>query len=311
MSEKVKQNKIFIILIAALICVLVVVGILLAVNSNSRKAMSKVESQNAQIKDYKTQLKTASEDKARLESEKTQLEAEKAKLEEENSGLQKQVADLMAKKKSAGSKGVCYLTFDDGPSDNTLRNLETLKKYNAKATFFVIGSAKLDYLKNIVADGHAIGLHSNTHDYAKIYTSTDAFFADLLELSSKVKSITGKDVNITRFPGGSSNTVSRKYCSGIMTSLSKLVPEKGYEYFDWNISSGDASGNNIPADTIVKNVLNGASGKDSICVLMHDTSAKSTTSDALPRILEGLTSMGFRFETLTKSCYGFHQSVNN
>ena len=89
------------------------------------------------------------------------------------------------------------------------------------------------------------------------------------------------------------------------------MPSLGYSYFDWNVSSGDASAAKVPTATIVNNVLSGAKGKNSICVLMHDTLAKTTTVEALPAIIEGLDAMGFRFAPLTADVYGFHQAVNN
>lgn len=207
---------------------------------------------------------------------------------------------------------VCYLTFDDGPSANTLKILEILKKYNAKATFFVIGDSKLDYAKNIVDEGHTIALHTNTHDYAKVYSGVDAYFSDLQAISDKVYDKTGVRSKIIRFPGGSSNTISKKYCTGIMTELTKQVEERGYKYFDWDVDSGDASGNGIPAATLVSNIKKyDYSQMGNICVLCHDTEAKSTTVTALPEIIEHLAAQGYEFRGLTEDSPRFHHGVNN
>ncbi len=302
-----KQNTLFVILIALLICVLVVFGIFLIAQKNNSSLAKKYSSE---AESYKSQMEKEKTEKEKLQGENSSLLEENNSLKEKNSSLEKEIEEL-AKKKRESSGKVCYLTFDDGPSDNTLKNLETLKKYNAKATFFVIGSAKLDYLKNISDGGHAIGLHSGCHEYQKIYSSTDAYFNDLNDISSKVKSITGKDVKIIRFPGGSSNTVSAKYCSGIMSTLTKEVENRGYRFFDWNISSGDADSKPKTAEQIANNVISGCQGKNSVCVLMHDTAAKNSTVEALPRILEGLKNQGFSFESLDVHCEGFHQKVNN
>ena len=118
--------------------------------------------------------------------------------------MQSQIKEL---KKNDGDK-VCYLTFDDGPSDNTLKILDILKRANAKASFFVIGTSKLDYIKRIHNEGHTVALHANNHDYSKIYKSEEAYFKDLNAIAAKVKKITGVDSKIIRFPGGSSNTIS-------------------------------------------------------------------------------------------------------
>lgn len=107
------------------------------------------------------------------------------------------------------SKKYVYLTFDDGPSENTPALLEVLGKNNVKATFFVVYNSNKQYYQDIVCAGHAIGLHSYTHDYAKIYQSEDAYFADLQQLSDYVKDACGVESKLLRFPGGSSNTVSR------------------------------------------------------------------------------------------------------
>lgn len=215
---------------------------------------------------------------------------------------------------------VCYLTFDDGPSSKvTASILKTLEEYNVKATFFVVGTGAMSMLDDIQAGGHAIGLHTNTHDYS-IYKSTETYFADLNAISDKVFEKTGIRSKIIRFPGGSSNTVSRKYCEGIMSVLVEEVEKQGYAYFDWNVDSNDANINKMevidgkkrtPKDTIVKSVLNNAKGKDKICVLMHDLNVKTTTAEALPEIIEGLRAMGYRFEALTTSSPVFHAKVNN
>ncbi len=205
-----------------------------------------------------------------------------------------------------------YLTFDDGPSQNTLEILRILKEHNAKATFFVVNSKYNSYMKNIVESGNAIALHSFTHSYKTIYQSEKAYFEDLQKISDVVKKETGIEAKVIRFPGGSSNTVSMRYQKGIMTSLTKLVEEKGYAYFDWNCSSGDASGNGIAASTLVRNIkeetkhLNGH-----IVVLMHDSQAKTTTVEALPEILQYFESRGFTFEVITPETPPVHHGVNN
>lgn len=213
-------------------------------------------------------------------------------------------------KPNVGDK-VCYLTFDDGPSENTLKILNILNQANAKATFFVISTSNLDYIKKADEAGHAIGLHANSHEYGAIYKSEDAYFNDLATISNKVKNLIGKESKLLRFPGGSSNTASRKYKKGIMSTLTKAVEAKGYAYFDWNVDSGDASGNNIAVSKLVNNIKNSTSGTRDICVLMHDTAAKDTTVEALPQIICYLRGLGYRFEALTTDSPVFHHGVNN
>ena len=265
------------------------------------------------------------------ESEQAKDSLQKAKegLEKENSQLKKTITELKAKKeKEAAANAVkpaavpqnpqpsgkiCYLTFDDGPSANTLNILKILDRYNAKATFFVIDTAqtKIEYVKQIHAAGHTIGLHSKTHNYSQIYSSVDNYLSDLNAISNKVKDLIGIESKVIRFPGGSSNAVSKKYSEGMMTTLSHKVTEQGYTYFDWNVSSEDASAKVVSTTKIINSVLNGAKGKNSICVLMHDAAAKTTTVDALPAIIEGLIKQGFSLQPLTKDCHGYHHGINN
>ena len=81
---------------------------------------------------------------------------------------------------------IVYLTFDDGPSSNTQRILDILDKYGCGATFFVMKSDYRDEYKNIVDHGHAIALHTYTHDFYDLYASVDDYFADLDRISDLV-----------------------------------------------------------------------------------------------------------------------------
>ena len=105
---------------------------------------------------------------------------------------------------------VVYLTFDDGPSENTKKIMDILAKYNAKATFFVTGrNQKYNYLiKDAYNAGHTIGLHTYSHDYQTVYSSVEAYFDDLNKVGQMVKNEIGFVPHYIRFPGGSSNTVS-------------------------------------------------------------------------------------------------------
>ena len=205
---------------------------------------------------------------------------------------------------------VVYLTFDDGPSDNTAKVLKILDKYNAKATFFVTGTnQKYNYLiKEAYNAGHTIGLHTYSHSYS-IYKSVDTYFKDLEKVNKMVKNLIGVESKYIRFPGGSSNTVSRKYCKGIMSTLVTEVQNRGYQYYDWNVSSGDASGNNIATSKIIKEST--SSSAKNINLLMHDTSAKDTTVEALPKIIEYYQSKGYVFKAIDDYSYTPHHGVNN
>lgn len=184
-----------------------------------------------------------------------------------------------------------YLTFDDGPSAETDRILDILKEYNVKATFFVIGKTDENSVKayqRIVEEGHTLGMHSYSHQYAQVYASREAFEDDLTSLQDYLFSITGMESTFYRFPGGSSNKVSKIP----MSDLIQCLEERNITYFDWNVSSGDASGTQLSSQTIINNVMSGINGKlKNYVVLFHDSAAKKTTVDALPEILEQLQAM--------------------
>ncbi len=203
--------------------------------------------------------------------------------------------------------GVIYLTFDDGPSQHTPRLLEVLKKYNVKATFFVVGNAALGYLDDIVDGGHAIAIHSDTHNYDKIYASEDAFFADLYAIQDKIYQRTGVMTTLMRFPGGSSNMVSR-FNQGIMSRLTKAVEAAGFQYFDWNVDSKDAGGAKT-ADEVYRNVINGVMYNSASIVLQHDIHGYSV--DAVERIIQWGLANGYTFEALTPSSPTAHHPINN
>lgn len=206
--------------------------------------------------------------------------------------------------------GVIYLTFDDGPSGYTGQLLDVLKKYNVKATFFVTNNGSDDMIRREYDEGHTVGLHSATHDYGYIYQNTDNYFADLSAVHQRVKNITGQDPHLIRFPGGSSNTISRKYDGGehIMSKLVGMVKEKGYTYFDWNLSSGDAS-NATTADAVYENVINRLAPDQQWIILQHDI--KGYSVDAVERIIQYGQEHGYTFKKLDENSFTAAHGVAN
>ena len=329
------KTRFFIILSSVLLLVSLISGIFaITVSVKNHRLENKNNPAMTELEEKAENFDKLQEEKDALLEENEALKRERDDLKQKNDELQKEVEDTKALLSKANtekviaaekvlaaqnspqtatppSSKVCYLTFDDGPSDRTLEILNILDGYDAKATFFVVGTAKLQYLPQIAEKGHTIGLHSNTHRYNEIYQSTDAYFKDLEAISDKVFNATGIRSKVIRFPGGGSNTTSKKYCNGIMTRLTNQVRIKGYAYFDWNVDSGDAEGKNVSAQIIASNVLTAAAKKNSICVLMHDLGSKGTTVEALPEILKGLKAMGYKFEGLNVNSYGYYHSVLN
>lgn len=205
---------------------------------------------------------------------------------------------------------IVYLTFDDGPSQNTAKVLDILKKNKIHGTFFVTGTnQRYNYLiKRAYDEGNTIALHSYTHNYS-IYRSEKTYFEDLKNVSDMVEKLIGKKSYYIRFPGGSSNTVSRRYNRGIMSRLTKEVQNRGYKYYDWNSSSGDASANTVPTRQIINNATNYS--LDHINILFHDSAAKTTTVEALQSIIDHYKKRGYVFKRITDVSYEPHHGVNN
>lgn len=178
-----------------------------------------------------------------------------------------------------------YLTFDDGPSSYTSEILDILKEYGIHATFFVVGKEdehSLAMYRRIVAEGHTLGMHSYSHKYQEIYESEEAFEQDLQKLSDLLYRTTGVRSTVYRFPGGSSNRVS----SVDMEALFAYLAKQGIHYYDWNISSKDATTAKLSTESIVNNCIGELDGYHNAMILMHDAADKHTTVEALPIIIE-------------------------
>ncbi len=208
-------------------------------------------------------------------------------------------------------RATIYLTFDDGPGPYTAALLDVLARYGVKATFFVTDQYHGDYADLIgraYREGHSIGVHTYTHalDWS-MYQSEEAFFDDFIAMEEIIREQTGSYTKLFRFPGGSSNTVSR-FNQGIMTRLTEDMTAMGYVYFDWNVSSGDA-GETTSTSKVVENVCAGVSGKSVSVVLQHDIKAFSV--DAVEQIILWGKSHGYAFAALDETSYPAHHSVNN
>lgn len=288
-----------------------ITAILLLIVSITTFSITFVKANNLmeKVETAKTQKETIIKEIENYKTKNKELNIQKNRLKDEIKA--KKIA-LTGKKPSSnddifGPKTV-YLTFDDGPSSNTIKILDVLKKYNAKATFFVTGNAndetKKEVFKRIVDEGHSIGIHTYTHDYAEVYASEDAFFDDLKKMDDEIFEYTGLRTKLTRFPGGSNNTISRKYGGkDLMKRLVNSVTEKGYKYFDWNVSSGDATGKPISKEQLVKNVVTDCQKFNKSVVLCHDSLAKKTTTASVEDIVSQLQEKGYQFKALDENSF--------
>ena len=195
-----------------------------------------------------------------------------------------------------------YLTFDDGPSVNTEKILDILKEHNVRATFFVCGTVDGNenlrkLYKKIVDEGHTIAMHSYSHRYGALYASPKSFEDDLDKIHSLIYNETGVDARLYRFPGGSGNTVSKHD----MNDFIRILHSKGYEYQDWNVYPGNPEGTSIPAEKIISGILDRVDDNDSSIILLHDTGAKNTTVEALPKVIEGILEKDIRLLPMSEN----------
>lgn len=183
-----------------------------------------------------------------------------------------------------------YLTFDDGPSIYTDDILEILDRYGVKATFFVVGKesdSDREALTMIVDGGHTLGMHSYSHRYTELYQSVEDFAEDFVKLQSYLYEVTGVESRVYRFPGGSSNTVS----DIDMREFADYLESQGVQYYDWNISSGDAGNVLLSVDSLVRNSIAGIGENAASIILFHDSADRRTTVEALPIIIENILAM--------------------
>ena len=204
---------------------------------------------------------------------------------------------------------IIYLTFDDGPGKDTPRLLDVLKKYNIKATFFVVNTKYVDTIKRIAAEGHTVAMHTTSHVYKEMYASENAYFKDLYAIQGVIRDLTGQESKYLRFPGGSSNTSSR-FNPGIMTRLTKMVQEQGFTYFDWTIDSKDTGGAKTP-EAVYQNVISAVQKEKRgySIVLQHDI--KSYSVDAVESIILWGLANGYTFLPIDANTPAYHHTVRN
>jgi hypothetical protein len=232
-------------------------------------------------------------------------ESKPANTEKENKATTSQTT-------TTNEKSIAYLTFDDGPSSITHSVLDILKKYNVKATFFVINSGNYNKatLQREVNEGHTIGLHAYDHNYAIAYKDDNSYLDGIDKLRAKVKADTGFDSHYIRFPGGSSNTISKRYSKGIMSRITKTAKQRGYKYYDWNVDDDDA-GRARTADDCYNNVIKELRPNRSNIVLMHDFGTNKKILEALPRIIEYCQKNGYKMLPIDDNTPEIHHGISN
>jgi len=193
------------------------------------------------------------------------------------------------------SARVVYITFDDGPSPNTIRILDTLKEYGVKATFFTIGSMAKEYpdiIRRVYDEDHVIGNHSQSHKYAAIYKNKSAFADSVHQWEDTMLDIIGRPIThkLFRFPGGSFSKEAKPFRDKAL--------DMGYTCFDWTVDSRDAMWKLAKPEVLMDNIREGSKDRDEVILLLHDSPAKTTSADILPDVIEYYRDNGYVFGTL-------------
>lgn len=202
----------------------------------------------------------------------------------------------MPKQMDLGKK-IAYLTFDDGPSDNTFDILDILQEKDVPATFFILGSAITDEgeacLRRMANEGHTIGIHTYSHMCNEIYCSIERYLDDFNMVYQQIYEITGQRVSIYRFPWGSNNGYSKEIKEALMDEMER----RGFICYDWNVSANDSVGKPT-AYSILHNIEKDLEQHNYPIILMHDSVINDLTARVLPDIIEMIREKGYEFDTL-------------
>lgn len=257
----------------------------------------------AQIVEYKKQIEVQ-EGREQLEQSENKKAEEINKIKQQEIKAESKTPELTQQGKD-NLKNIyhseikkAFLTFDDGPSQNTKEILDILKQYNVKATFFVLGNqaeVMPETVKRIYDEGHYLANHGYTHIYSSIYQSPEQVLVEYNQCNQIVANaiqVPEYNSHLFRFPGG---LVGGKYAK-IKQQAGDLLEQNGILNIDWNSLTGDSEKVNPSAEYLMKNLHNTTNGKNSIVVLMHDALAKKVTVETLPSVIEYLKGQGYEFE---------------
>ncbi len=252
----------------------------------------RVQTLGGKIDRLEEQLKQSRSDRKNLQKELDDLEKE---LQEKQKELEKNQAAVY----DDPEKPNVYLTFDDGPSANTDTILDILADNNVRATFFCIaqkGEANEKRYQRIVSEGHTLGMHSYSHVYKTVYADMESFQKDVTGISDYLYQITGVRPKFYRFPGGSSNTVSKVP----MKECIRYLNQSGLTYFDWNAQNDDATGKSYTASQLVEHAMSSVKAAgNNVVLLMHDEQTKTATAQSLPKLIRQLKNAGYDILPIT------------
>lgn len=219
--------------------------------------------------------------------------------------------EKMLQGKASDTNKEIFLTFDDGPSENTREILKILKEEDVHATFFDIGSALKDnkenqeLLKQEIEQGNAVASHTFSHNYKTLYpgnsVNVNNFMSELNQTNEIMQSVLGKNFNarVVRMPGG---YMSRRYYRDPnLKALDEAFAKNHIVSIDWDAETGDATGKHYTVEQYVQNSAKNLDSLNHVILLMHDAAAKKQTVQALPQIIKFYKEHGYAFKVIKNS----------
>ena len=283
MAKTKHGNKQYYISIILLSLIIGIITINIKFMTQKQQQSNVINNENPEIISLNQNITDINNEILKVEQELKQLENIEEEIKEEQNNLYKnakKLEDLILENKV--NKKIAYLTFDDGPYNNTYKVLEILKNNNVKATFFTT-NLNGDYCydnkttnchnlyKEYLKEGHTLANHTYTHAiWRGLYNSTESFMTAVINQENMINKITdGYTTNIVRFPGGSRTAGSLK------NSIIKELRDRNYGWVDWTAQDGD--GGNLSSVTEARNNFYGSINQNIEVVLFHDYN-KITTS---------------------------------
>ena len=283
--EKSTNKKKLIIYISTIVVLIILIVIILCFIINAKINLRKKEIFESQILEY-TQQEQDKKDKKQKEKKK------KIPVMSDNSKEQMKHIYTSESKRA-------FLTFDDGPSENTEDILKILKEKKIKATFFMLGSQierMPETVKKVYKAGHYIANHGYSHVYESIYASPENVLDEYQRTNELVKNVLQLpeyNTYIFRFPGGSTGG---KYVD-IKNEAISLLEQNNILYVDWNALTGDSEIQDPTEEYLMNNLQETTQNKNSVVILMHDSQNKRITVDFLTKAIEFLEQQGFSFKS--------------
>lgn len=269
------------------------------INGDNAGEIQTSEESSSEESANESSSESSAQESSNESSESTKPSADESQSSESETNPSASSAEKTTSGEPNEDEKVVYLTIDDGPTTGTPKILDILDEYNAKATWFVTGqymegSALEDMLKQVHDRGHAIGVHTFSHQYKSIYKSVDAYMEDYNKMNKIIVNAIGESSDMFRFPGGS----NASYNKSIRDELLSHVKSEGLVYYDWNAFTGDTDG--MSKSEMISKAVKESSYNNKTILLMHDVPGKDAVVEALPEILSQLQAKGYEFRALDK-----------